>query len=128
MKTLVLEQLQDEILRDYLQAFIAYDVEGMTRHLHPAFHYERMLNGKIELIINGQEDFRTFLNSRVAHLAGGTIQLLARNVERDRTEFQFQVLSNDTQVSTRPLKGSAVFWLLDKLIFHLVVDLKTESK
>ena len=126
MKTVVLEQVQDEALRIYLQAFADFDVDRMVSQLHPAFHYERMFNGKIELVINGPENFREFLNSRKAHLVSHSLQVLERKVEKDRVELRFQILSNESQLSNHLLDCKAVFWLLEKKIFHLVVELVTD--
>lgn len=52
------QQLKDKILH-YLEAYNAFDVEGMLKHLHQAVVFENISNGEVSLSTEGIDAFRT---------------------------------------------------------------------
>lgn len=46
------------LIKEYINAYNNFDVEGMLKHLDPNVQFENILNGQVNLTINGREELR----------------------------------------------------------------------
>ncbi len=49
---------QQEIIRNYINAYNNFDVPGMLAHLHEAIEFKNRSNGEVNMTLNGVEAFR----------------------------------------------------------------------
>ena len=49
---------QKTIIESYVRAYNAFDIDGMTQHLHPGVVFENVSNGEVDLTTEGMEAFR----------------------------------------------------------------------
>jgi hypothetical protein len=129
METLHKQDPQEEIVREYLDAFTQGDVNGMLRNIHPAIHYERYIGDQPETIDNGAESFRSFLSRSAAGMDEQSLELLRIKAEPDQVTIDFRIITSTPayQPADKPMKGNAVFWFMEGQILQMVVWLKPEA-
>ena len=81
---------REEIIRSYVQAYNAFDVEGMMKDLDPNIRFENVSDGVVNMTLNGLEDFRTQA-LRAAEMFS----------EREQTIGSFEHGDDVTQISIR---------------------------
>lgn len=126
--TLTSRNTQEQIVREYLDAFSSGDVNAMLRHIHPAIHYERYIADQAETIDNGEQHFRQFLERSAVGLDEQSLELLRVKADADQVSVDFRIITSQPyHADHQPMKGNAVFWFMDDQILQIVVWLKSEA-
>ena len=53
-----MEDAQKKIIENYIKAYNAFDIEGMTENLHVDVVFENISNEEVDLTTNGLEEFK----------------------------------------------------------------------
>jgi ketosteroid isomerase-like protein len=53
-----MQDIQKTTIENYIRSYNAFDVEGMTKDLHPDVVFENVSNGEVDLTTNGIGEFR----------------------------------------------------------------------
>lgn len=122
MKPLIAENTHEEIVRHYLNAFMASDSTGMLEQVHPAVHYERFINRKQTVLINGIESFKRYVY-KLTHAYKSSFTLDAFKHKKDYVDVAFHMMVQPTDTSPEQhTAGHAQFWFMDEKIFQIVVE------
>lgn len=90
--TLIAESTREQVVRDYFEAFIAQDIDRLIENIHPAIFYQRSINGRLEVSVNGIKDFRNFAMQQRSGLDEFTFEISKMNQDKyynDRVEAVF---------------------------------------
>lgn len=127
--TLLAESTREQIVREYFEAFIAKDIDRIIQNIHPAIFYQRSINGRLEVSVNGIENFRNFATNQRSVLDEFTFEISKMNQDKyynDRVEAVFSSIQYRANTRVK-LTGSAVFWFTDKQIIQLAVEINSHA-
>lgn len=51
-------ELYQKMIKEYIDAYNAFDINGMLKNLHREIQFENIVNGEVTLSISGISDFR----------------------------------------------------------------------
>lgn len=49
---------REQIIREYIDAYNRFDIDGMLRDLHPDIVFENVSGGEINMVLRGVDEFR----------------------------------------------------------------------
>lgn len=123
MKTELLIAQHESIVRNYFSAFVRHDVDRMMTDIHPALHYIRSLNGKLDTVMNGAENFRKYMEHYATHLNESTLQLTRNRNDLDCIDMHFDIDTVSIMgEAVQHLNGRVVFWFMENQIFQIATQ------
>jgi len=54
-----MKEQQKQIIENYIEAYNAFDIQGMIKDLHENIIFENITNGEVDLMTTGIEEFQT---------------------------------------------------------------------
>jgi ketosteroid isomerase-like protein len=120
------EQMQS-IVEDYIKAYNEFDVEGMTKHLHPDVSFRNTADGEVTHAIIGIEGFRLQAREAAQYFSAREQKITDIQFDGDKAEVNVDytgVLAVDLPNGLREgdkleLKGKSIFTFEDGQIIQI---------
>jgi hypothetical protein len=116
------------LIKEYINAYNNFDVEGMLRHLDPNIQFENISNGQVSLSVNGREELRAQAEQATT-LFKSREQVIKffEHVDEDQTEVEidfYGVLAADMANGLRKgselnVSGKSIFKFSDDSIVEI---------
>ena len=119
--------LAQSIIEDYIAAYNRFDVEGMTRHLHPNIEFRNIAGGEVTHSIMGIEGFKLqareaahYFTEREQRITGFTFTANQAEVTIDYTGTLAVDLPNGLQAGEKlELQGRSLFTFEEDCIIRI---------
>jgi ketosteroid isomerase-like protein len=124
-------QIRQEIVRNYINAYNNFDIDGMLKDLHHEVRFENISNGKSNMTIHGIDEFRKQAEEAATLFKEMTQKILETNVLDDKVEVLIDyeaILARDFSDDMKAgdpikLKGKSTFVFKEGKI----IQIKDES-
>ncbi|MBC9796950.1 nuclear transport factor 2 family protein [Sinomicrobium weinanense] len=118
---------QEQIVKNYIEAYNNFDIEGMLNDLHPDILFENVSGGKTDLTLRGIFDFEQQARKAIAFFSQRKQAITSINknnntvtVDINYTGILAQDLPNGMKKGdTITLKGRSIFDFKDRKITHI---------
>lgn len=122
-----MENIEEDIIREYVKAYNNFDIESMLKSLHPEIEFINISNGEINLRLSGIDQFReqaekakNIFSRRHQEITSFSRPLDSVEVEINyRGTFAIDLSDQIRKGDDIELKGKSVFKFKDEKIIQL---------
>lgn len=118
---------QQEIIRNYINAYNNFDVPGMLAHLHEDIEFKSVSNGEVNMILNGVEAFGLQAEQATHFFSQRHQEIISRVHDADQVDVAIRyqaTLAIDLPNGMKKgeelsMKGKSIFRFFEGKIFSL---------
>lgn len=122
-----MENIEEEIIRQYVKAYNIFDIESMLKNLHPDIEFINISNGEIDLRLIGIDQFRVQAEKAKSIFSKRHQEITSLSGRPDSVEveinyrgtFAIDLSDQIKQGDYIELKGKSVFKFKDEKIIQL---------